>query len=78
MGTDLHVRATIGPNPYWKNGDIIVVFKPEILQHPDFDTTLVSGTSVFSNSAKAAYEWLRYEQGAIEVTRGTFKCHSST
>jgi hypothetical protein len=60
METSRHIVGSLGPNNNWQTGDVVIVFNPKIMRHPDFNATLVSSSSVFTLRAKTKYNWLAH------------------
>lgn len=58
LGTDKHVFSVLGPHLGHYYGDVILVFKREILHHPDADFYPQAATTAHSGSAFKMRPWL--------------------
>ena len=58
LGTDKTVFSILGPHLGHYYGDIFIVFKREILHHPDTNFTIQAATSFVSGSAYQLRPWL--------------------
>ena len=58
LGTDQTVFSIIGPHLGHYYGDVFIVFKREILHHPDANFTVQAATSYTTNSAYDLRPWL--------------------
>ena len=58
IGTDKHVFSIIGANMGEAYGDIIIILKRDIMQHPDFNMTITAGTSYLSKRAYFHRPWV--------------------
>ncbi|CAF1338926.1 unnamed protein product [Adineta steineri] len=54
LGTDKTIFSILGPHTGQYYGDVVLVFKREILHHPDANFTLQAGTSYYSGNC---YDW---------------------
>ncbi|CAF1334672.1 unnamed protein product [Adineta ricciae] len=58
LGTDRTIFSVLGPHLGHYYGDIVIVFKREILHHPDAEFTIQAGTSFHSAKAFNWRPWL--------------------
>ncbi|CAF0999293.1 unnamed protein product [Didymodactylos carnosus] len=58
LETNKHVFSILGPHTGWYYGDIVIVFKPELLLHPDFNFTMQAGTGFVSRNVYKLRPWL--------------------
>ncbi|CAF1531382.1 unnamed protein product [Adineta ricciae] len=66
LGTDKTVFSIMGPHLGHYYGDIFVVFKRDILHHPDANFTVQAATSIVSGSAFDLRPWLGTHPVTIE------------
>jgi hypothetical protein len=60
IGTDKHVFSVLGSNGNGSGyGDISIVMKQDIMEHPDFNMTPVAGTSFMSGEVYNHREWTK-------------------
>jgi uncharacterized protein (TIGR02452 family) len=59
LGTDKQVFSILGPHRGYYYGDIIIVFKQELMLHPDSNFSIQAGTSFHSGSAYKHRPWLK-------------------
>ena len=64
LGTDRLVFSILGPHYGHYYGDVIIVFKREILHHPDTNFTMQAATSFASASSYRCRPWLGADPGA--------------
>jgi hypothetical protein len=57
MGTDKHVFSILGPHLNYRYGDIVIVFKPEIMFHPDANFSTQAATSFYSGRTYNNRPW---------------------
>ncbi|CAF1256458.1 unnamed protein product [Didymodactylos carnosus] len=80
LGTDKNVFSILGPNLGHYYGDICIVFKREILHHPDANFSIQAATSYVSGRSFKWRPWLGDDPGAkdkrIELFHKT-KLHAS-
>ena len=67
METSRNIIASLGPNTNWQSGDVVIVFKPSIMMHPDFNTTFVSSNAIHTARAKQRYTWLTYPDDPAQI-----------
>lgn len=66
MGTNNHVFSIVGPNGNGSGyGEISIVLKQEIMEHPDFNMTPVAGTSFYSGEMYNHREWTKNFKGIV-------------
>ncbi|CAF2714671.1 unnamed protein product [Rotaria sp. Silwood2] len=65
LGTDKTVFSILGPHLGHYYGDIFIVFKREILHHPDANFTIQAATSFTTGSAFITRPWLGTDPGSI-------------
>ena len=58
LGTDKHVFSILGPNHGHYYGDIFLVFKPELMLHPDTNFSPQAGTSFNSGRTFGHRSWI--------------------
>ncbi|CAF1271211.1 unnamed protein product [Rotaria sp. Silwood1] len=58
LGTDQHVFGILGPHTGAYYGDIIIVFKRELMQHPDANFSPLAATIYKSGKAPNFHPWL--------------------
>jgi len=64
LGTNKHVFSILGPNGNGSGyGEISIILKPEIMEHPDFNMTPVAGTSFYSGEMYDHREWTKEKRG---------------
>lgn len=63
FGTDKHVFAILGPNLGHRYGDIMILFKREIMQHPDANFSIQAATTFGSGRA---YKWRPWLSDPVE------------
>ena len=66
FGTDKHVFAILGPNFGHRYGDIMILFKREVMQHPDANFAIQAATTFDSGRAYKWRPWL-YDPGEREL-----------
>ena len=80
LGTDKHVFSILGPHRGHYYGDIIIIFKKELMLHPDTNFSIQAGTSFGpSKSAYVHRPWLK-DPGSAEKSAQNFhhsKLHCS-
>lgn len=59
LGTDKHVFSILGPNLGHYYGDIIIVFKSELMLHPDTNFSPQAATSFFSGQTFNHRPWVQ-------------------
>ncbi|CAF5053748.1 unnamed protein product, partial [Rotaria socialis] len=59
LGTDKHVFSILGPHLGHYYGDIILVFKSEVMLHPDANFSPQAGTSFASGSTFKHRPWVK-------------------
>eukprot|EP00002_Diphylleia_rotans_P016257 TRINITY_DN3162_c0_g1_i2.p1 TRINITY_DN3162_c0_g1~~TRINITY_DN3162_c0_g1_i2.p1 ORF type:complete len:1864 (+),score=286.85 TRINITY_DN3162_c0_g1_i2:1390-6981(+) len=77
MGTDRHVFSVLGPHLGGYYGAISIVFKQEILYHPDTNFTCCAGTSFKSGRATEGRPWIVLAGQTPRLVFDTFKMHST-
>lgn len=65
MGTDKHVFSILGPHCDYHYGDIVIVFKQEIMFHPDSNFSIQAGTRFHSRNVYPDRPWVE-DQGIKE------------
>ncbi|CAF2666541.1 unnamed protein product [Rotaria sp. Silwood2] len=63
LGTDKHVFSVLGPHLGHYYGDVFIVFKREILHHPDADFSIQAATSFISGNTYKWRPWLGDDPG---------------
>ncbi|CAF3876655.1 unnamed protein product [Rotaria sp. Silwood1] len=63
LGTDKHVFSVLGPHLGHYYGDVFIVFKREVLHHPDADFSIQAATSFSSGNAYKWRPWLGDDPG---------------
>ncbi|UJR12851.1 hypothetical protein I4U23_017025 [Adineta vaga] len=58
LGTDRTIFSVLGPHLGHYYGDIVIIFKREILHHPDAEFSVQAGTSFASGKAYSWRPWL--------------------
>ena len=58
LGTDKHIFSILGPHLGHYYGDVFIVFKREILHHPDADFSIQAATSFVSENVYKLRPWL--------------------
>ncbi|CAF3890637.1 unnamed protein product, partial [Rotaria magnacalcarata] len=66
LETDKSVFSVLGPNLGHYYGDIIIVFKREILHHPDANFSIQAATSFASGNAFVLRPWLGTDPGSLD------------
>ncbi|CAF3729079.1 unnamed protein product [Rotaria sp. Silwood1] len=66
LGTDKTVFSILGPHLGHYYGDVFIVFKREILHHPDANFTIQAATSFISGNAFTSRPWLGADPGVHE------------
>ncbi|CAF5124413.1 unnamed protein product, partial [Rotaria sp. Silwood1] len=66
LGTDKTVFSILGPHLGHYYGDVFIVFKREILHHPDANFTIQAATSFISGNAFTSRPWLGADSGVHE------------
>ncbi|CAF1459208.1 unnamed protein product [Adineta steineri] len=69
MGTDKHIFCILGPHHGFYYGDIVIIFKTELMRHPDANFSIQAGTSVHSGSTFKYRHWVKdsgTEDGRIQ------------
>ena len=66
LGTDKHIFSVLGPHYGHYYGDIIILFKREILHHPDTDFALQAATSYASGHCYNWRPWLGTDPGTLD------------
>ncbi|UJR16839.1 hypothetical protein I4U23_003738 [Adineta vaga] len=66
LGTDKQVFSVLGPNLGHYYGDVIIVFKREILHHPDANYSMQAATSFVSGNAYKWRPWLGNDSGNVD------------
>ncbi|CAF4696989.1 unnamed protein product [Rotaria sp. Silwood1] len=64
LGTNKNVFSILGPNLGHYYGDIFIVFKREILHHPDANFSIQAATSYASGNAFKWRPWLGHDSGS--------------
>ncbi|CAF4573274.1 unnamed protein product, partial [Didymodactylos carnosus] len=59
VGTNHHVFSILGPHTGWYYGDVVIVFKPEIMLHPDTNFTIQAATFFPRGAAYELRPWLK-------------------
>jgi uncharacterized protein (TIGR02452 family) len=78
LGTDKHVFSILGPHS-GHYGDIVLIFKQEVMYHPDSNFSIQAGTSFHSGNGYQWREWLR-DPGSVDERIKSFhhsKLHCS-
>ena len=58
MGTDKHIFSILGPHHGFYYGDIVIIFKQEIMRHPDTNFSNQAGTAFHSGRTYKTRNWL--------------------
>ena len=61
MGTNKHVFSVLGPHRGHHYGDIVIVFKQEIMFHPDANFSIQAGTRFHSANVYKDRPWDKYQ-----------------
>ena len=64
MGTDRQVFTIFGPHTGLYYGDVVLILKQEVMQHPDFSVTPMAGTSYKSGKIFDKLPWLNLATNA--------------
>ncbi|CAF1558378.1 unnamed protein product, partial [Adineta steineri] len=64
LGTDRTIFSVLGPHLGHYYGDVVIVFKREILHHPDAEFSIQAGTSFASGNAYSWRPWLGSDPGS--------------
>jgi hypothetical protein len=64
LGTDKHIFSILGPHRGQHYGDIILIFKRELMFHPDSNFTIQSATSFHSGNG---YQWRPWFQDPGQI-----------
>ncbi|CAF1059642.1 unnamed protein product [Adineta ricciae] len=64
LRTDKHVFSILGPHQGHYYGDVIVIFKREILHHPDSNISMQAATTYLSGNAYRWRPWLGQAPGS--------------
>ncbi|CAF1358055.1 unnamed protein product, partial [Didymodactylos carnosus] len=59
LGTNQHVFSILGPHTGHYYGDIVIVFKPELMLHPDSNFTIQAATTFLSGNTHKSRPWLK-------------------
>ncbi|CAF0972140.1 unnamed protein product [Didymodactylos carnosus] len=59
LGTDKHIFSILGPHRGHYYGDIVIIFKAELMRHPDSNFSIQAGTSVHSGSTFEHRRWIK-------------------
>jgi hypothetical protein len=66
LGTAKHVFSILGPHQGHYYGDVFIVFKRDILHHPDADFSIQAATTCLSGNAYKWRPWLGSDPGTPE------------
>ena len=59
LGTDKHLFSILGPHTGSHYGNIIIIFKQEVMNHPDSNFSIQAATSFHSGKGYQWRQWLR-------------------
>jgi hypothetical protein len=59
LGTDRHVFSILGPHGGTQYGEIILIFKQELMLHPDSNFSIPAATSFYTGRAYQSRPWLK-------------------
>ncbi|CAF1656160.1 unnamed protein product, partial [Adineta ricciae] len=65
MGTNQHVFSILGPHSDHQYGDIVILFKQEIMFHPDTNFSMQAGTSFHSGRTYTKRLWVT-DSGVVD------------
>eukprot|EP00002_Diphylleia_rotans_P020794 TRINITY_DN4037_c0_g1_i1.p1 TRINITY_DN4037_c0_g1~~TRINITY_DN4037_c0_g1_i1.p1 ORF type:complete len:2133 (+),score=265.13 TRINITY_DN4037_c0_g1_i1:272-6670(+) len=77
MRTGDHVFSILGPNWGSSYGPILVVFKQDILSHPDTNITPCSGTWFQNGSVEEHRPWIKYDPAHKVSQFDSYKLHAT-